>query len=126
MTSWCLCSPGFEVRYVLPRRREPISCRCHLEPTGDGFLRWRYALPPAPRGHTEDHPGQRSSPLVPFGPQMTREHRRRHPQPVRADVEGLLEQEIARSPPIVSGEQAAVKPAEIGRAACRERGCTDV
>src|SRR3546814_4056631 len=55
---------------------------------------------------TEEHP---RSAAAPFGPQMARQHQRRHPQPVRADVGNLMEREMHRAPPTVAREQAATE-----------------
>src|SRR3546814_11760727 len=61
---------------------------------------------------TEEHP---RSAAAPFGPQMARQHQRRHPQPVRADVENLMEREMHRAPPtvdrkgVVKGKRVSVR-----------------
>src|SRR3546814_18268395 len=58
--------------------------------------------------------GPSQSATAPLGPQVTREHRGRHAHPVRAAIEGLLKQEIARAAPIVARRPAAAIPAAAG------------
>ncbi|PAV72433.1 hypothetical protein WR25_14256 [Diploscapter pachys] len=71
-------------------------------------------LPPRPGGPrtkpgVTERVGLRSRPTPPLDPQMPRQHRRRHTQPVRAHIERQPRHRTDRPPPVVPRQQAAAE-----------------